>query len=139
MTTRASGAWAVAVTALLTTACGQAAGDARAVADGEQWTATAQAPLSPRHDALVLAVGGKGVVLGGADTPPCPPSASCAVPPNAFRDAAVYDPTSDTWRLGAPAPVALHALWPGASAVVGDTVYLLVSAGAATQARVFLS
>ncbi|NHC15748.1 Kelch repeat-containing protein [Motilibacter deserti] len=121
--------------ALLASGACRSAGDDTASAN-DRWALTAPAPLPPRHGALVLAVAGKGLVLGGSDESPCPPSASCRTAPRPLRDAAVYDPAADTWTKAPPAPVGLGPLVPTSSAVVGDTAYVLVQGG---QRRAFLS
>ena len=121
------------------TGCGDAAAPGTAPV-GTSWELTAQAPLTPRHDPLVLAVGGFGLVLGGSDSPPCPPTADCAGPDRpAFRDGARYDPVGGTWQLITEAPLPLEGLYGQQAAVVGDTVYLLLSGQAAPRDYTFLS
>ena len=97
---------------------------------GPGWHRAAASPLSPRLGAWVLPLGTDRVlVLGGSAEDPCPPNASCAAPTQETplpRDGAVYDVRTDTWRRIADAPVPLGF---AASAVVGDTVYVLTNPG----------
>jgi hypothetical protein len=64
------------------------------------------------------------IVLGG-ERRPCPPSADCAVVSDGLRDGAAYDPGTNSWRVIAPAPVAVG---PGDRLVAADGVVVLRSA-----------
>lgn len=90
------------------------------------WTTIADSPLAARHGAAAFKVDGEVLVFGGRATPVCPPGASC-VPPEqpALSDGAAYDPSTDSWRRLADAPVPLDVA-PGV--VLGDVVYVLVAA-----------
>jgi hypothetical protein len=104
--------------------CGnQTAGEQPARADSSgQWIRIAASPLGPREAATAVWTGQEVLVLGG-DTSPCPPTASCVQPTDPPpRDAAAYDPVSDTWRLLADPPVSLGYAQP---VVAGGTVYVL--------------
>lgn len=124
---------------LVLAGCGEVASPGTATVDGS-WTVTAQSPVAPRHDPLVVAVGGLGLVLGGSDSQPCPPGASCVGPDRpALRDGATYDPARDTWRLITDGPVPIEGLIEGQAAVVGDTVYLLVASRQNSDEYAFVS
>lgn len=89
-----------------------------------QWTRLPDGPLSPRHDVTGAWVGGRFVLVGGWDSKPCGPNASCAPPERpALRDGAAYDPTTGRWSAVRSAPVPVSAVT--APVVVGDTMYLL--------------
>lgn len=121
---------AAAGVVLLAAGCGETtAGDAEGSPgdDGGSWRQVAASPLSPREAPLTVAVGGKVLVIGGSDGPPCPPNASCIAPPEPLSDGAAYDPAADTWAPIADAPAPVSAA-PDNVAVVDDTVYLLSTA-----------
>jgi hypothetical protein len=104
--------------------CGsQTAGEQSAQAGSAgHWTRIAPSPLSPREAAAAVWTGHEVLVLGG-DQSPCPPSAECVPPTDPPpRDAAAYDPASDTWRRLADPPVSLGYAQP---VVAGATVYVL--------------
>jgi hypothetical protein len=86
------------------------------------WSTAPDAPLSERHSAHAVAVGDEVLVLGGDDSPVCPPTADCASPPPQLRDGAVYSPATSTWRRIADSPV---VPWRGAVAEHDGLVYLL--------------
>jgi hypothetical protein len=69
----------------------------------DAWHPVARAPLSPRVDAIVAAVGSSVLVFGGERYMECPLGASCPYPGDR-RDGAVYHPRSDTWTTMARAP-----------------------------------
>lgn len=118
---------AAAGLALLAAGCGETAAGPGAggapTGDGE-WRPVAESPLSPREAPLTVTVGGKILVIGGSDGPPCPPNADCVAPPPPLSDGAAYDPATDTWTpiADAPGPVGGGV---DTSVVVGDTVYVL--------------
>ena len=89
--------------------CGSGPGEAGMTATAEDtavWTPIADAPLSPRHGAWAAAVGDRVLIVGGRDTPACPPNASCVAPEgSALRDGALYDPSDGTWEPITDAPV----------------------------------
>lgn len=117
------------VLALLVAVTGCATSDAQPQAGQEQartptWTLAAEAPLSPRHSALVATVGDEVLVLGGDSSRPCPPAASCVAPPDSalLRDGAAWSAADDAWRRLPDAPVVPHQ---SSVAVLGKTLYLL--------------
>jgi hypothetical protein len=84
------------------------------------WEEIAPGPLAPRHDAIGGWTGEELVVVGGRTDPPCPPNADCVLRAPT-RDAAAYDPDTDTWRELPAAPVAVadgEAVWTGSELVV---------------------
>lgn len=88
------------------------------------WSALPTSPLSPREWALGFWVGGRVVILGGSDSPPCPPNASCTGPVSPpLRDGAAFDPATGQWTRLADAPVPLAQ---PRGAVIGERIYLLV-------------
>jgi hypothetical protein len=92
------------------------------------WTELPTPLLSPRWGPVVAWIDDQAVVVGGRDTPPCPPNASC-VPPEepALSDGAVYDAAEGTWRSAAEAPVPIE---PHAHAVVWrDNIVMQGDAG----------
>jgi hypothetical protein len=102
------------------------------------WQAVPDGPLSPRESALGLWTGSEVLVLGGSDSDPCPPNASCVAtndPP--LADGAAYDPAARTWRRIARAPAgfefATGAVVRGRAYVLGDN-----AEGRRGPARVFL-
>lgn len=86
------------------------------------WTTAPEGPLSGRHSAHAVAVGGEVLVLGGNASRICPPTASCADVPQYLQDGAAYDPEEQTWRAIAPSPV-IPA--PGVAAEHQGLMYLL--------------
>jgi hypothetical protein len=94
------------------------------------WAALPDGPLSARHSALAVPVRQELLLLGGRDTPLCPPNASC-VPPSrpALADTAAYDLVSRTWRKLAPLPTAASS-YEAQAAALGDAVHVLVTQGA---------
>ncbi|MEV6304936.1 hypothetical protein AB0M02_36375 [Actinoplanes sp. NPDC051861] len=101
--------------------CGQ--GVATPVAAGEPgWSAAAASPLSPRTAALGLWTGREVLLIGGSDTPPCPPNADCARDETPLPDGAAFDPATNRWR-GIAAPP--EPLLDGQGVVVGETAYVL--------------
>lgn len=95
----------------------------RFVAEPGVWVPTEPGPLSARSDALGLSVGQVFMVVGGWDSPACPPYASCVAPEHPpLSDGALFDPATGEWVQIADAPVPVS----GHNAVVIDqTVYLL--------------
>ena len=103
-------------------ACGPAAPPVTEAAVPEGWQQVIGGPLSPREQALGLWTGTEVLLLGGSNSPPCPPNASCAVDPTPVTDAAALDPAANRWRALAPPPVPLL----GAQGVtIGPTAYVL--------------
>lgn len=98
-------------------------GDRTHTAPTGTWEQVADAPLTPRANALVVWTGDEVLVIGGDTTPPCPPSAGCTdtggTPP---QDGAAYDPVADTWRPIADAPVPVS--WGGEAAFADGVLYL---------------
>jgi hypothetical protein len=87
------------------------------------WTALPAPPLSARHEADGVWVGGRFVVFGGRSSPICPPAADCPDPDEpALRDGASFDPATGKWARIADAPVPVVGL---NSVVAGDRLYLL--------------
>jgi hypothetical protein len=104
--------------------CGEDPAQPAALSD--IWRATSQAPLSPRESAVVIAIDGRFLVIGGSDAPPCPPNADCVQPEEPpLMDGASYDLATDTWTSIATAPVPLGGHVDTSTAVVGDTAYVL--------------
>ncbi len=94
------------------------------------WTQVAASPLSPRESATAVWTGSEVLVLGG-DQSPCPPSADCVPPTDPPpREAAAYDPASDTWHMLADPPASLGFVYQ--PAVAGGIVYLLADAAQGT-------
>lgn len=88
------------------------------------WKELPDPPLSPRELPAGFWTGKEVVLVGGSDAPPCPPSASCAVPRTPpLSDGAAYDPDAGTWRTIPDAPVGFSWAYP---VVVGSTAYLWV-------------
>lgn len=88
------------------------------------WTRLPESLLSPRYQTLAFWTGAEVLLLGGRDSPPCPPNADC-VPPDepAFRGGASFDPSSASWQRIADAPVPIGF---ASGAVVDGTLYLYV-------------
>ncbi len=124
LTTRA--VIAVCATALTLEAClGQAPPTVAPPGEPSGWSILPRGPLSARHGALAVWTGVEVLILGGRDTPPCPPNADCAPPPEpALRDGAALDLTTGRWRAMADAPRPIeHAV----GAVAGDSLFLRVA------------
>ena len=67
------------------------------------WRRVADAPLESRSELVTAWVGDRFLVVGGSVTAPCPPNADCVAVPGADRrEAAWYDPGTDTWTPTAP-------------------------------------
>lgn len=102
------------------------------------WMLTEPGPLSARHDALGLSVGQLFMVVGGWDSPACPPNASCVGPESPpLRDGALFDPATGEWSriADAPVPVSGHD-----AVVLQETVYLLTPEWGRTDSpSIFLS
>lgn len=101
-------------------------GDARDPAPappvGGGWQPGTPSPLTGRWSPVVAWTGDEALVLGGGDSPPCPPNANCRKPDSMASDGAAYDPATDSWREIADAPVPIG---PGFRAVVvGRTLVL---------------
>lgn len=101
------------------------------------WSAVAEAPLSERHDATVVWVDDRFIVIGGDDGPLCPPTADCAVPTGSLlRDGAAFDPVSGAWT-----PIADSAalvVFPS-TAVIDAVLYVLTTGGYAGVPSTFLA
>ena len=120
----------------LAVACARGAAGAPLPAGG--WQAVPDGPLSARESALGLWTGSEVLVLGGSDSDPCPPNASCVAtsdPPRA--DGAAYDPQRRSWRRIATAPAGFEF---ATGAVVRGRAYVLGYNAAARRGptRVFL-
>jgi len=97
-------------------------GNAPAVPPSGHWREVSRAPLESRSELVTAWVGDRFLVVGGSTAPPCPPNADCVAVPGADRrEAAWYDPATDTWTLAEPPPVSIR--W-AAPTVVGTTLYL---------------
>jgi hypothetical protein len=68
------------------------------------WRELPAPPLSPRANAAMVWTGHEVLVVGG-EKHPCPPNADCGATDRGLRDAAAYDPATNTWAPIAPAPV----------------------------------
>lgn len=122
-----------AVVLILFVALGAAVVVSRLVNDGTQaaappptgtWTPLADGPLSARYGAQALWTGEVMLIVGGTDTDPCPPGASCAAPERPpLTDGAVYDPAAQVWKQIADAPLPIGS---ADGAIVGNTLFLLV-------------
>jgi len=114
----------VAATALLLAlaACGTAEPE-RAATTELRWERLPDPPLTPREFGPLHWTGRELLVLGGDTVPPCPPAASCATPPRPQRDGAAYDPSTNTWRRTADAPLPLQ----GHQVLDGDVVWAQTS------------
>lgn len=100
-----------------------AAPSERAVPVG-RWTELPPGPLSGRHSAVGAWVEDRFVIVGGAETPLCPPTAGCLAPEKPpERDGATFDPRRWRWEPIADAPVPIDF---ADVAVVDSTMYLLV-------------
>lgn len=89
------------------------------------WTAIPSGPLSPRSGAPAYWTGRSVIVVGGYETPVCPPGGDCVPPPELpQRDGARFDPRSGVWARIADAPVPIGDDTQGA--VAGDRLYLWV-------------
>lgn len=84
------------------------------------WERLPDPPLAPREGAVVVAVGGEVLVLGGDTSPVCPDGASCAGPEGWEDDGAALDLATATWRKLADAPRPPR----GPATVVGDVVWV---------------
>jgi hypothetical protein len=72
------------------------------------WERLPQAPLSARHGAVAVRLDDALVVLGGRDTPACPPGAGCVAPAApGLSDGARFDPSTRRWTRIADAPAAV--------------------------------
>jgi len=93
------------------------------------WERLPDPPLAPRSNVIAVWTGREALFVGG-DTFICPPSTSCTGDGvTVFSDGAAFDPTTQTWRLIADAPVPLPAA--ASAVVVDDDVYVLVEEGRA--------
>ncbi len=112
------------VGALLLSGCGDETAEPPAASD--VWTATPQAPLSPREMAVAVTIGDRVLVVGGSNAPPCPPNAECELPEQPpLTDGAMFDLVTGRWTRIAAAPVPLGGYVDSSAAVVGETVYVL--------------
>ena len=116
---------AVIVSATVAASCATSVGSISRE-ERSSWTAVPTAPLTPRFGAHAFWVEGEVLVLGGSASEPCPPGAACLPPSEPpLTDGAAFDPETEAWKRIADSPVPLG--WASGS-VVGDTMYLLVSA-----------
>lgn len=101
------------------------------------WSAVAEAPLSERHDATVVWVDDRFLVIGGDDGPLCPPTADCAAPTGSFlSDGAAFDPVSGAWNPIADSPALV--VFPS-TAVIDAVLYVLTTSGYAGVPSTFLA
>lgn len=108
--------------ALLLSACGDpVSSGSTSGAGGGDWTPAAAGPLSARYAPLLAWTGEEVLVVGGHTDAPCPPNADCQLPDDNARDAAAYDPDSDTWRPVAEPPADLDR-YDGHVVVDGDLI-----------------
>lgn len=78
----------------------------QAAAEPGMWTSLPESPLSPRHESLTGILGSGVLVVGGRNTPACPPGAACGAPAEPpLRDGAIFDPAAQTWTRIPDAPV----------------------------------
>ncbi len=117
----------VAIAAVLLAGCAGTAYDPPAgppTVPAGRWTEVPSAPLSGRHSAVGAWVEDRFVLVGGAETPLCPPTAGCLAPEKPpERDGAAFDPRRWRWERIAdpPAPIDFADV-----AVLGSTMYLLI-------------
>lgn len=98
-----------------------------------RWTELPAGPLSARHSMVGAWVAGRFVLVGGAETPLCPPNAGCLAPEKPpERSGAAFDPRTWTWQRIADAPVPIDF---ADIAVVGSRMYLLVGIGVEVEDR----
>ncbi len=92
------------------------------LAPAPDWKKVATSPLSPRNGSFGVWTGEEVLVLGGTETPMC---ATCdyAITPIQLRDAAAYNPTTDSWRMIVDSPLESVAYLRGV--VVGNEVVVL--------------
>jgi hypothetical protein len=89
---------------------------------GGSWHGGAPSPVGPRWMPVTAWTGTEALVLGGGTDSPCPPNASCVAEDPMASDGAAYDPTTDSWRDIADAPVPIGYWFR--SVVVGRTLVL---------------
>ena len=91
-----------------------------------EWVRTSDSPLSARNDATIAWNGTEVLVFGGTQFLCHPLSTSfCTAPSNPpFTDGAAYNPSTDTWREIADAPVGIR--W-SVTATVGADLFVLAS------------
>jgi hypothetical protein len=92
---------------------------------GTGWERLPDAPLSGRDRAAVGVIGRSVVVVGGDDLL-CPPMADCSGPEHVFRDGAVLDLDTSSWRPISDAPMPVEA-GERSTAAVGSTFFALTS------------
>jgi hypothetical protein len=101
--------------------------DESAAAPAAEWVELPTPPLRPRSHVVGVWTGREVFFVGG-DTSLCPPNADCDVPDDPpLADGAAFDPSTESWRTIAPAPVAFSS---ASTAVVGDDIYFLVAGSA---------
>jgi hypothetical protein len=109
MNVRRSARFLLVTAALVLAACGDTiATDAprRGAGEAATWVPLPEPPLSARHEPLMAALGRRVLVVGGRDTPACPPNADCTAPAKpALLDGAIYDPDGRSWQPLPPAPI----------------------------------
>lgn len=87
-----------------------------------EWMRVADSPLSARNDASIAWTGDEFLVFGGTQFF-CADMALCAAPTTPpFADGAAYNPTTDSWRLIAEAPIGIIS---SNIAMIGADVYAL--------------
>lgn len=99
---------AALVAATLVAGCGDgelvAASPRSGATPADGWRTGTPMPLSPRDIGAVAWTGAEVLVVGGDDSAPCPPTASCTGPDHYRRDGAAYDPATGRWRALPDAP-----------------------------------
>lgn len=114
----------VLLAAVALSACGSTTSPMTAPSDTTGvWQRVAEPPLPLRRGALVAWTGREVLVIGGDDSPPCPPAADCATPPSYRRDGAAFDPQRDSWRTLPRAPVGIPDV--AEHAIVGRELFVL--------------
>lgn len=95
-------------------------------APGEEWERLPPVPLSGQRGVGVWS-GQEMFLVGGGFS--CPGRGNCSGPDSPpLSDGAALDPAAGRWRIVAPAPVAFS---DASTAVIGDDIYFLTSAGSA--------
>jgi len=109
---------------MLAAACTDDAGVSSSAGDerGSGWQQLADAPLSPREDAMVERLGDKVVVIGGREYQDCGDQRSCMAGVS-LRDGAAFDLETQTWSPIAQAPRVAVGGWM--RAVSGDRLYVV--------------
>jgi len=90
----------------------------------DHWERLPDPPIPPRSNVVAVWTGEEALFVGG-DTFLCPPLANCFAPAEPpLADGAAYDPSTNSWRRIADAPV--RFAW-ASTAVLDGSVYFLIS------------